>query len=86
MFVILTYDVGKKRVQKVMKICRKYLSHEQKSVFEGMITQAKLNRLKQELQRILDTEQDTINIYELASLKYAVKEKIGINHYDDNII
>lgn len=34
MYIILTYDVGSKRVEKVLKICRKYLVHVQKSVFE----------------------------------------------------
>ena len=49
MFIILTYDVNKNRVNKVHKICLKYLIHIQKSVFEGMITQAKLDKLKKEL-------------------------------------
>ena len=35
MYVILTYDVGAKRVSKVMMTCRKYMVHVQKSVFEG---------------------------------------------------
>ena len=46
MFVIVTYDVSVKRVSKVMKTCRKYLTHVQKSVFEGMITEGKLAQLK----------------------------------------
>ena len=37
MLVIVTYDISVKRVAKVMKICRKYLAHVQKSVFVGMI-------------------------------------------------
>ena len=32
-YAFLFYDVGEKRVQKVFKICKKYLSHFQKSVF-----------------------------------------------------
>ena len=40
----------KERVAKVCKVCRKYLIHEQKSVFEGMITQAKLQQLRTELE------------------------------------
>lgn len=31
-YAFLFYDVGEKRVQKVFKICKKYLSHFQKSV------------------------------------------------------
>lgn len=48
MYVVLTYDVNEKRVQKAMKVCRKYLVHVQKSVFEGNITEAKLKKLKKE--------------------------------------
>ena len=46
MFVILTYDVNKKRVNKIKKICKKYLVHVQNSVFEGNITDSRLNKLK----------------------------------------
>ncbi len=86
MFVILTYDVNQKRVAKVMKTCRKYLSHEQRSVFEGMLTEAKLTHLKGELKKLIDVDEDSIVIYELDSLKYSSKEKIGVNGYDDNVI
>lgn len=41
MFVILVYDINIKRNKKVLKICRRYLNHVQKSVFEGVITEAK---------------------------------------------
>ena len=46
MFVILVYDVKAKRNNKILKTCRKYLRHVQKSVFEGNLTEAKLKRLK----------------------------------------
>ena len=53
MFVIVTYDVNVKRNNKVLKICRKYLVHVQKSVFEGNITEAKLRKLQQKRMRIV---------------------------------
>ncbi|MCR4945189.1 MAG: CRISPR-associated endonuclease Cas2 [Clostridium sp.] len=31
-YAFVFYDVGEKRVQKVFKVCKKYLSHFQKSV------------------------------------------------------
>ena len=37
-YAFLFYDVGEKRVQKVFKICKKYLAHYQKSVFRGDMT------------------------------------------------
>lgn len=86
MFVILTYDINQKRVGKAMKICRKYLVHVQRSVFEGVITEAKLKRLKTELEKIIDTETDAVCIYEMDSLKYTQKEQIGANQIFSNII
>lgn len=86
MYVILTYDVNKKRVAKVMKTCRKFLTHRQKSVFDGIITEGKLEMLKRELVKLVDTDSDSIHIYEFDSLKYSKKEEIGQAGYDDNII
>ena len=63
MYVILTYDVSSRRVSKVMKKCRKYLRHEQRSVFEGTITEGLLKNLKKELSDIIDVKEDSINIY-----------------------
>ena len=70
MFVIVTYDVNVKRNNKVLKICRKYLIHVQKSVFEGNITEAKLRKLKSELKRTTKTDEDSVIIYRFDSLKY----------------
>jgi CRISPR-associated protein Cas2 len=86
MFVILSYDVNQKRVGKVLKTCRKYLHHVQKSVFEGMITEAELKRLKYELLRIVDTESDSISIYRMDSVKFLRKEEIGLVENHGNII
>ena len=86
MFVILTYDVNKKRVQKVMKICRKYLHHVQNSVFEGDITEGKLQRLKKEIESVIVLNEDAICIYKLGSVKYASKEQIGTIKIFDNVI
>lgn len=86
MFVIITYDVSAKRVAKVMKTCRKYLTHEQRSVFEGMITPGKLGKLKSEIEQIIDKKTDKVCVYKLDLLKYVSKEEIGIHQIKDNII
>jgi CRISPR-associated protein Cas2 len=54
MYVILVYDIGIKRVAKMLKLCRQYLCWIQNSVFEGEITEAKLRELvlKMELIRV----------------------------------
>ena len=86
MFVILSYDINQKRVGKVMKICRKYLAHVHRSVFEGTITEATLKRLKKELEHVINTEVDSICIYQMDSLKYTRKEQIGIVEEFSHII
>jgi len=86
MFVILTYDVGKKRVGKALKICRQYLTRVQNSVFEGEITEAKLKKLKHDLSKIIQTNEDGIRIYRLNSTHYANLEVVGIVTNTDNII
>lgn len=86
MFVIFTYDVNAKRVAKVMKTCRKYLNHIQNSVFEGMITDAKLERLKREVEKIIDKNTDSVCIYKISSIKYACKERIGMVRTAENVI
>lgn len=56
LYVILVYDIsvennGSRRMRRVFKICKKYLTHIQNSVFEGELTVAKLNKLKSELSK-----------------------------------
>ena len=86
MFIILSYDINQKRVGKVMKICRKYLTHIHKSVFEGALTESELNRLKRELDKIINVNEDSVCIYRMDSLRFTKKEQIGMVHQFSNII
>lgn len=78
MFVILSYDIGAKRVKRALKICRKYLHHVHRSVFEGDITEGKLKALKRELEKVVDTRHDAVCIYRIAAPKFVYKEQIGL--------
>ena len=86
MYVVLTYDVGAKRVAKVRKTCNKYLVWVQNSVFEGNITEAKLSRLKRELDKLLDINNDNIRIYRLDNIRFSSLEVIGSSINTDFII
>lgn len=86
MFVILAYDIHQKRVRKALKVCRKYLTHVQKSVFEGVITEAGLKRLKNELVQLVVPEEDSVCIYRMETVKYMVKEQLGIVQEKSHII
>lgn len=59
-YAFVFYDVGEKRVQKVFKVCKKYLSHFQKSVFRGEMTPSKLIMLKKDLKNVIDEQEDFV--------------------------
>lgn len=86
MFVILSYDINQKRVGKVLKICRKYLVHIHKSVFEGTITEKKLRSLKNELKQVINCEDDSVCIYSTPFAQTIMKEQIGVTDDNSNII
>ena len=86
MYVIVTYDVGVKRNPKVLKICRRYLEHVQKSVFEGFITDKKMIRFQKEIQKVINPEEDQVAIYEFDSERYTRKEMIGYHISRDNVL
>jgi CRISPR-associated protein Cas2 len=84
--MILVYDVGEKRVGKVLKICRKYLNWVQNSVLEGEISDAGFKKLKQELKRAINDEEDSVIFYILRTTKYSSRETMGIKKGGDEMI
>lgn len=78
MYVILVYDVNVARVNKVLKIARRYLTWVQNSVLEGELTEATFRALRNELARIINPDEDSILFYVLGSQKYAKRELMGI--------
>ena len=84
MFVILSYDVRTKRASVARKVVRQYLHPVQRSVFEGSITESRLERLKAELLRKLDCEEDSVRIYKLHSLRYAELDQLGVASQEDS--
>jgi CRISPR-associated protein Cas2 len=87
MYILLVYDVEEKRVNRVMKICRQYLSHIQNSVFEGQIKDSDLMELKSKLGKIIKNSADSVIIFKFLSEKYFKKETLGINKLStDNIL
>lgn len=81
-YAFVFYDVGEKRVNKVFKVCKKYLSHFQKSVFRGEITPSKLISFKRDLSKIIDKEDDFICIIKLINGSVFGEEVLGKNNND----
>jgi len=77
MYVILVYDVGEKRVGKMLKLCRKYLNWIQNSVFEGEITEVKLKELLMLAKKIIEQEKDSIILFKSRNEKWLEKQIVG---------
>jgi CRISPR-associated protein Cas2 len=78
MYVILVYDIGEKRVVRMLKLCRRYLNWIQKSVFEGEITPVKLKELKHQAKKIMKETEDSIIIFSSRDERWLDKEIIGL--------
>ena len=83
-YAIVMYDIadiesqsGKNRVTKVFKICKKYFSHHQKSVFKGEITPSRLLKFKSEIQKVIDEKLDFVSIIKLQSKAVFQEDIIG---------
>ncbi|MEG0128111.1 MAG: CRISPR-associated endonuclease Cas2 [Clostridia bacterium] len=76
-YVFVFYDIKESRVNKVFKICKKYLSHFQKSVFRGEITPSKIILLKKDLNKVIDKNEDFICIIKLLNENVFGEEVLG---------
>ncbi len=77
MYIIAVYDCGEKRVVKMLKLCRRYLTWIQNSVFEGELTAVKLKELKIEAEKIMVKEEDSLIIFTSRNPKWLEKEIVG---------
>lgn len=79
-------DVGKYRVAKVFKICKKYLKHHQKSIFRGSITPANQIKMTNELKKVIDKDIDFITIIKVLNSGSFTEETIGTNQKESESI
>ena len=82
MYIVLVYDVsqaenGARRWSRIFKICKKYLTHIQNSVFEGELSKGQLAQLQKELKEYIDKEVDSVIIFKSRQEKWLDKEFWG---------
>jgi len=77
MYVLLVYDVGEKRVGKMLKLCRRYLHWIQNSVFEGEITEVKLKELIIKAKYLMNEEIDSLIIFSGRDERWLEKQIVG---------
>ena len=78
MYVIIVYDVSVERVSKICGFLRQYLHWIQNSVFEGELTNAEFEKIKNNIKRIIDENSDSVIIYRFSHSYLLKKERIGV--------
>ncbi|MBM6967931.1 CRISPR-associated endonuclease Cas2 [Pseudoramibacter alactolyticus] len=83
MMVLISYDVatadtsGKTRLRKVAKTCQDHAQRVQNSVFEADLDYSTFMKLKDQLIRLIDQEQDSLRFYYLGNHWQKRVEHIG---------
>ena len=85
MYVILVYDMGQKRVGKMLKLCRRYLNWIQNSVFEGEITEVKMKELTLKMKEIMHEQVDSVIIFSSRDEVWLKKRIIGVEKGKTNV-
>lgn len=78
MYVILVYDMGQKRVGKMLKLCRRYLNWIQNSVFEGEMTEVQLKELLHAAKGIMDEHEDSLILFKNREKRWLEKQIVGV--------
>lgn len=85
-YIYVIYDIKEERVNKVFKICKKYLNHYQNSVFKGEISPANILKLKSEMNAVINENEDTITILKFLKKDYVKEEEIGKSKDSGNFL
>ena len=78
MYFVAAYDVDERRVGKMLKIFRKYLTWVQNSVFEGELTEAQYEQLKLEAKDLMDPKTDSVIFWNVRAESYCDRETLGV--------
>lgn len=93
MYIIAIYDIntetreGRRALNKIFKLMKKYLIHIQKSVFEGELTKAQFQKMKLEVIQIIDPDCDSVIYFSSRDSRWLDKEVHGLGkNTTDNFI
>ena len=70
--------LGRKRVNKILKIGRKYLNWIQNSVLEGELTPATFESLKHEVRKVIKDDHDSVIFYIWRTEHYTSRGNHGL--------
>ena len=75
-YFIAVYDVNQKRVGKMLKLFRRYLTWIQNSVFEGELTHAQFKSLQLDAEKLMQ-EGDGVIFYQMRDERYTERISLG---------
>lgn len=78
MYVIVVYDTAVERNPKILRVCRQYLHHVQRSVFEGELSAAQLRRFRSEVEGVTDAGYDHVLLYSFPPGTTAQRQAWGV--------
>jgi CRISPR-associated protein Cas2 len=77
LYVIIVYDVGVERVNKVRIYLKQYLNWVQNSVLEGELTEPEYLKIMKGLRDVIDESQDNVICYKSRDKKYLAIDELG---------
>lgn len=87
MYVIIVYDAGVERLNKIRIFLKQYMHWVQNSVFEGELTKSEYITIILKLKELINPDQDCIFIYHAKDKKYLGFEELGTRKAEiDSII
>jgi len=77
LYVIIVYDVGVERVNKVRIYLKQYLNWVQNSVLEGELTEPEYLKIMNGLRDVIDESLDNVICYKTRDRRYLAIDEIG---------
>lgn len=84
-YAFVFYDINEKRVNKVFKICKKYLDHYQNSVFRGRISPSQIRSLQNEIQNIIQPDEDRVSFILLMNQNTFHEIELGYKKVENDL-
>jgi len=83
MYLIAVYDIenktpeGRRKLNRIRNLFRKYLYHTQKSVFEGEINESKYFSLLKETEKIINNKDGYVVFFQVEGKYFLNRKAIG---------
>lgn len=86
MYTIVVYDTAAERNPAILRTCRRYLHHVQRSVFEGELSAAQLKRFRAAVESEIDRTYDSVLVYTFPPGASAHRQSWGVSQDAPNDI